>query len=257
MQNLFSLADKTAVITGSSRGIGRAIALAMAAAGARVVVSSRKKEACEEVAAEIRAGGGEAAVVPANVSDRAQIQALVQESIEAFGSVDIIVANAAANPVYGPMQDLDEAAFDKILDTNLKSSLWLAQESFPHMAERGGGCMIVISSITGMMGSRQLGAYAISKAADFQLVRNLALEWGDRDVRVNCVAPGLVKTDFARALWEDPRARAYVEKMTPLGRIGEPEDIAGVAVFLASPAAAFITGQTIVADGGAVVRDFV
>ncbi|MDX1568982.1 MAG: SDR family oxidoreductase [Xanthomonadales bacterium] len=253
---MFDLTGKTAVITGSSRGIGRAIALRMAEAGARVVVSSRKAEACEPVAAEIAEQGGEAVVIPCNVSHREEVLRLLEETGDKLGPIDILVANAAANPVYGPMAQLDNDAFDKILDTNTKSHVWMANAALPGMAERGGGSMILVSSIAGLSGSKNLGAYAISKAADFQVARNLAVEWGKQNIRVNCIAPGLIKTDFARALWENPQAVQYTEHMTPLARIGEPDDIAGVAVFLASDAAKFITGQAIVADGGISIRDF-
>lgn len=253
---LFSLDDKVCIVTGSSRGIGRSIAQRMAEAGAKVVVSSRKAEPCEAVAEEIRSAGGEATVIPCNVSYREEVLGLLEKTEAALGPVDILVANAAANPVYGPMAELEDDAFDKILETNLKSHVWMANAAFPGMAGRGGGTMIIVSSITGQFGSRNLGAYAISKAADFQVARNLAVEWGPRAIRVNCIAPGLVKTDFARALWDNPQAVQYINRMTPLGRIGEPDDIAGIAVFLAAPAARFITGQTIVADGGATIRDF-
>ena len=256
MTNPFSLAGKVAIVTGSSRGIGRAIAVQMAQAGAKVIVSSRKAESCQEVAEEIRAAGGEAEVIACNVSEKSQVEGLVDETIERLGCVDILVANAAANPVYGPMAEAPDAAIDKILDTNLKSHLWMAHHAFPRMVDRPGASMVIISSITGLFGNKNLGVYGISKAADFQVARNLAVEWGSKGIRVNCIAPGLVKTDFARALWENPKAVQYVNHMTPLGRMGDPDDIGGVAVFLASPAAAFITGQTIVADGGAMVRDF-
>lgn len=256
MNDLFDLSGRVCVVTGSSRGIGRAIALRMAQAGATVVVSSRKADACEPVAREITEAGGQAQVIACNVSMHEQVDALIDQTAERFGRVDVIVANAAANPVYGPMRELEDAAFDKILDTNLKSHLWLANKAFPAMAERGEGCMIIVSSITGMMGSKNLGAYAVSKAADFQIARNLAVEWGGSGIRINCIAPGLVKTDFARALWENPKAAQYIEQMTPLRRIGEPDEIAGAAVFLAAPAARFITGQTLAVDGGATIRDF-
>jgi len=255
MTEPFSLQDKVAVITGSSRGIGRAVAEAMAAAGAKVVISSRKREACEPVAAAIREAGGAAAVIPCNISDRAQLEALVAGAREAFGKIDILVLNAASNPVYGPMTEADDAAFDKVMGNNVRSHMTLAHMVLPEMAERGEGSVIIVSSIAGMRGSRNLGLYAISKAADFQLARNMAMEWSPKGVRINCIAPGLIRTDFARALWEDDKARAYVERLTPLRRLGEPEDIAGVAVFLAAPASRFITGQTIVADGGATIAD--
>lgn len=254
MNPMFDLNGRVAIVTGSSRGIGRSIAEQMALAGAKVIVSSRKADACEPVASGIRDAGGEARVIEANIAYRDQVEALVDATISAFGRVDILVANAAANPVYGPMAELTDDAFDKILDTNLKSHVWMANKAFPLMAD--GGSMTIVSSITGLFGNKSLGAYGISKAADFQVARNLAVEWGGQGIRVNCIAPGLIKTDFAKALWENPKAVDYVNSATPLGRIGDPDDISGVAVFLASPAAKFVTGQTIVADGGTMVRDF-
>lgn len=255
MSTLFSLKDKVAVITGSSRGIGRAIAEAMADAGAHVVISSRKKESCEPVAAAIRARGGSAVVIPCNISNPDELEKLVEETGKQLGSIDCLVLNAASNPVYGPMIDVSNDAFDKIMGNNVRANMQLAHLVLPDMAKKGDGSIVIISSIAGMAGSKNLGVYAISKAADSQLARNLAVEWSPKGIRANCIAPGLVKTDFAKALWDNPKTRAYVEKVTPLGHIGEPEDIAGVAVFLASRAARFITGQTIVADGGVTIAD--
>ena len=253
MATPFDLTDRVALVTGSSRGIGRAIASSMAALGAKVVVSSRKREACEEAAAAIRAGGGEVAVIPCNVSHKAEVEALVQGTIERFGGIDILVCNAAVNPAFGPLQQLSDEAFDKIMGANVKSNLWLCNRAMPIMAERGGGAVVLISSIAGLRGNDVIGAYGISKAADFALARNLAVEWGPRNVRVNCVAPGLIKTDFARALWEDAAALARRTAVTPLRRIGEPEEIGPIVAFLASPAASFITGAIIVADGGVTI----
>ena len=247
---MFDLTGKVAIVTGSSRGIGRAIAGAMAQAGASVVVSSRKADACEEAASEIREAGGTVKVLPCNVGDKQQLESLVRQTQEAFGGVDIVVCNAAANPSYGPMRELEDSAFDKIMTDNVQSNLWLANLVAPSMVERGGGSMILIASIAGLGGSRSLGAYAVSKAAQFQLARNLAVEWGRKGIRANCIAPGLVKTDFAKALWENEALRTAFEKKTPLGRLGEPEDIAGAAVFLASDAARYMTGQALVVDGG-------
>jgi NAD(P)-dependent dehydrogenase (short-subunit alcohol dehydrogenase family) len=251
--SLFDLAGKTAIVTGSSRGIGRATAVALARQGARVTVSSRKLDACEEVVGEIRAFGGTAIAVACNVGDKAQLEALVEASVAAHGPIDIAVGNAAVNPYYGPLSGVPDEAWDRIMASNVKSNLWLANLVAPGMAERGDGSIILISSIAGLRGSRMLGAYGVSKAADLQLVRNLALEWGKKGVRVNAVAPGLVKTDFAKALWDDPKVLAATLAASPLGRIGEPEDIAGAVVFLASAAARFVTGETIVIDGGATI----
>jgi NAD(P)-dependent dehydrogenase (short-subunit alcohol dehydrogenase family) len=249
----FRLDGKVAIITGSSRGIGRATALLMARLGAKVVVSSRKADACEEVAQAIAAEGGEAAVIPCNVAVKAEVDALVDGTLGRWGAIDILVCNAAANPAFGPLAELSDEAFDKIMATNVKSNLWLCNRVIPGMAERGGGAVVIVSSIAGIIASPMIGAYGMSKAADFALARTLAVEWSGKNIRVNCVAPGLVKTDFARALWEDEKRLAARNAMTPLRRIGEPEEIAPVAAFLASPAASFITGQTIVADGGVTV----
>ncbi len=249
----FDLTGKVAIVTGSSRGIGRSIAEHLAAAGARVVVSSRKAPACEEVAQAIRTAGGEAIAIPANIGDKGQLENLVKETRRHLDKVDVLVCNAASNPYYGPMAQMPDDAFNKILQNNVVSNHWLANLVLPEMAQRKDGTVIIVSSIGGFKGTGVLGAYAISKAADMQLARNLAVEWGRHNVRINCIAPGLVKTDFARALWENPETLRHYETLTPLGRIGEPDDIGGIAAFLASPAAGFITGQTIVADGGVTI----
>jgi NAD(P)-dependent dehydrogenase (short-subunit alcohol dehydrogenase family) len=249
----FDLTGKVAIVTGSSRGIGCSIAEHLAAAGARVVVSSRKAPACEEVAQSIRTAGGEAVAIPANIGDKAQLENLVNETRRHWGRIDVLVCNAASNPYYGPMAQMPDEAFNKILQNNVVSNHWLASLVLPEMAERKDGVVIIVSSIGGLKGTAVLGAYAISKAADMQLARNLAVEWGPHNIRVNCIAPGLVKTDFARALWENPEVLTKYETQTPLRRIGEPDDIGGIAVFLASRAGAFVTGQTIVADGGVTI----
>lgn len=247
---LIDLSGKVAVITGSSRGIGRSIAEAMARAGARVVISSRKREPCEAVAAGIRDAGGEAMVVPCNISERAQVDGLIDTTLATWGRVDILVCNAASNPYFGPLSGLPDETFAKIMHNNVLANLWLARRVAPGMSERRDGSILVISSIGGLRGDAWLGAYNMSKAADMQLVRNLSVELGPANIRVNGIAPGLIKTDFARALWENPELRAGIEARTPLGRIGEPDDISGLAAFLASSAASFITGQIMVVDGG-------
>ncbi len=250
--NLFDLTGKVAIVTGSSRGIGRAIAEAMADQGARVVISSRKAEACQEVADSINAkhGEGRAIVVPASISSKGQLQNMVDETRRQLGRIDVLVCNAASNPYYGPMSGISDDQFRKILENNVIANHWLIQMVAPEMIERREGSIIIVSSIGGLKASAVIGAYNISKAADFQLARNLAAEFGPHQVRVNCIAPGLIRTDFARALWENPQTLQMVTAHTPLQRIGEPHEIAGAAVFLASPASTFVTGQAIVVDGG-------
>jgi NAD(P)-dependent dehydrogenase (short-subunit alcohol dehydrogenase family) len=253
MANLFDLTGKTALITGSSRGIGRAIAERLAEHGANVVVSSRKLPACEEVVRQIQDRGGKAIAVACNVSKKEELQAAVTATRSAFGRIDVLVCNAAVNPHYGPSQEIPDTAFEKVMDSNVLSNHWLCQMVIPEMAERSDGSVIIVSSIGGLKGSSVLGAYAISKAADMQMARNLAVEWGPKNVRVNCIAPGLVRTDFARALWENPETYQRAVALYPLRRIGESDEIAGAAVFLASRAGSFVTGQTIVVDGGATI----
>jgi NAD(P)-dependent dehydrogenase (short-subunit alcohol dehydrogenase family) len=250
----FDLSGKAAVVTGSSRGIGKAIAEAFAAQGANVIVSSRKPDACHAVAAEINSRGqGRAASVPANIGIKADVEALIASSRSIFGHIDLLVCNAASNPYYGPMAGIADEQFERILRNNILSNHWLAQLVSPAMIERGNGSIILISSMGAFRGSNVIGAYNISKAADLQLARNLAVEYGPHNVRVNCIAPGLIRTDFARALWEDEANLARALNGTPLGRIGDPVDVAGVAVFLASNAARYVTGQVIIVDGGATV----
>lgn len=251
--SLFDLTDKVAIVTGSTKGIGRSIAEALARAGASVVISSRKADQCEKVAAAIKAEGFEATAIPCHIGKREDVENLVSETRKRYGRIDVLVCNAAVNPYYGPMSGLTDDAFAKVIDSNVRSNIWLCNLAIPEMAERRDGSVIIVSSIGGLRGSQQLGIYAISKAADFQLARNLAVEWGPKNVRVNCIAPGLVRTDFARALWENPEMLAKAEAMTPLRRIGEPDDIAGAAVFLASRAGNWTTGQVIVIDGGVTI----
>lgn len=249
----FDLSGMVALVTGSTRGIGKSIAEELARAGARVAVSSRKADACEQVRAEFERQGYEVLAQPCNVSRKEELQALVDATRERWGRIDIAVSNAASNPYYGPLADIPEDAFDKIFANNVKSVLWLAGMTLPGMADLGGGSYITVGSIGGIKANTVIGAYGMSKAADHMLVKNLAAEWGPKNVRVNAIAPGLIKTDFARALWEDDERRSAREAITPLRRLGEPKDIGAIAVFLASEAAAFITGQTIVADGGVTV----
>lgn len=253
IHQLFDLTGQVAVVTGSTKGIGKAIAIAFAEAGARVVISSRKEDQCNEVASAINASGGEAIAVPCNISHHDQLRALTDATLKKWDRIDVLVCNAAVNPYYGPLAEIPDDAYDKIMDTNVKSNLWLCNMVIPQMAERKDGAVIIVSSIGGLKGNDKLGAYGLSKAADMQLARNLAVEWGHANIRANCIAPGLVRTDFAKALWEDPKANAQAIASYPIGRLGEPQDIAGAALFLASPAGSFVTGHTLVVDGGSTI----
>ncbi|WP_421682191.1 SDR family oxidoreductase [Stutzerimonas urumqiensis] len=247
---LFDLTGKVALITGSTKGIGRAIAEEMARCGAKVVISSRKADACEQVAGELKAAGFEAIAVPCHVGRKEDLERLVETTLQTWGRIDVLVCNAATNPVYGPTREMTDEAWDKIMGTNVKGTFWLANLVLPQMAERGEGAVIMLSSIAGLRGNTTIGTYGVSKAAEAALARNLAAEWGPKGIRVNAIAPGLVRTDFAKALLDDPERVKRAAEKTPLRRIGEPIDIAGLAVFLAAPASAYITGQVIVADGG-------
>ncbi|WP_176590558.1 MULTISPECIES: SDR family NAD(P)-dependent oxidoreductase [Sphingobium] len=252
---MFDLAGKTAIVTGSSRGIGRAIAEAIVEHGGRVVISSRKEDACQAATAEIEArhGPGRAVSVPANVSSRDDLTRLVQRTREAFGRIDILVCNAASNPHYGPLTSISEEMFRKIFDNNVLSPLTLIGMVAPEMIERKAGSIILISSIGGLLSSTSIGAYNMSKAADLQMARNLAAEYGPSGVRVNAIAPGLIETDFASAIMNNEKALARFVDPVPLRRVGQPREIAGAALFLASDASSFVTGQTIVVDGGATI----
>lgn len=251
---MFDLTDKVAIVTGSSRGIGRAIAELFAQAGAKVVVSSRTEEACAQVVAAIKAAGGTAVAIPCHIGRREALQALVDQTLDLWGRIDVLVCNAAINPVYGPMAGISDEAFDKIMVTNVRSTLNLCNMVLPGMAERGAGSVILLSSIAGIRGSTDIGAYGVSKAAEAALARNLALEWGPKGIRVNAIAPGYIDTEIARTYWagfDDPAAeRGRAEALHPPRRIGRPEEVAMTAVFLASDEAPFINAETIMIDGG-------
>ncbi|WP_415235449.1 SDR family NAD(P)-dependent oxidoreductase [Sneathiella sp.] len=255
---MFDLTGKNVVITGSSKGIGKSIAHQMALAGAKVTISSRKADVCEEVAKEINASlpdgcAGSAIVIPVNINSKESLQNLVDEAHDKMGQIDVLVCNAALNPYFGPAMDCPDDAFDKIMSANIKSNHWLCNMVLPEMKARKDGAIIIVSSIGGLKGSAELGAYCISKAADMQLVRNLSVEHGPDNVRINAIAPGLIRTDFARALWENPEILKKATSRAPLKRIGEPEEIAGAAVFMASKAGSFMTGHTMVIDGGQTI----
>ena len=257
MSSLFDLTGKLAVITGSSKGIGRAMAEEMARHGATVVISSRKAGNCEIVAkkinVELAEEAGRAIAIPANVGDRNSVESLISEVKNKLGNIDILICNAAVNPAYGSMTDLEDSAFKKILDVNIMANHWLCQLVIPDMKRRKDGVIVIVSSIGGLKGHEKLGAYCISKAADLQLVRNLAAELGPFNIRVNSVSPGLVRTDFARALWENPNILEKRTRFDPLRRIGEPEELAGISVYLSSRAGSFTTGQNFIIDGGSTI----
>ncbi len=252
---LFDLTDKTAIVTGASRGIGEAIARRLAQHGARVVVSSRKPDACQAVADSINeAEGRQAAIaIGCNISHKEELQRLVDETKDRFGPADILVANAAVNPHYGPSAEMTDDQFDKILTCNVKATQWLSHMVLPGMRAKKDGAIIIISSVGGFVGSAEIGGYNISKAADLAIARNLAVEAGPDNIRVNCICPGVVKTRFAEALWKDPKIEKLMTQQLPLRRFGEVDDIAGAAVFLASPAGRWMTGQSMIIDGGTMV----
>ncbi len=255
MDNLFDLSGKTVLVTGSSRGIGKQIALQMALQGANVVISSRKAEACDRAAAEIAAqvsgsNGGSVTAIPGHIGFKDQLEDLVAQTNERVGEIDVLVCNAAVNPYYGPMAEISDSAFEKVLDCNIKSNHWLCQLVLPQMVKRNEGVIIMMSSIGGLYGHSTLGTYSLSKAADMQLARNIAIEYGPHNIRANAIAPGLIKTDFSKALWENEDALRATADTIALRRIGTPEEIAGAAVFLASAAGSYMTGQTLVIDGG-------
>ena len=252
--NQFDMTGKVAIITGSSRGIGKAIAEDFADHGAKVVITSRNLGPCQEVADAINARHpGAAIAVSSSLSSKESLAAMVDAGRAAFGPIDVLVCNAASNPHYGPMGTISDEQFRKTLDHNIVAQHWLVTMVAPEMRARRSGSIVLISSIGGLRGSPIIGVYAITKAADIQMAKNLAREFGPDNVRINCIAPGLVRTDFAKALWEDPENLKHSVSNASMGRIGEPHEIAGAAVFLASDASSFMTGQTIVVDGGVVV----
>jgi NAD(P)-dependent dehydrogenase (short-subunit alcohol dehydrogenase family) len=254
---LFDLSGKTALVTGSTKGIGKAIAMRLAEHGANVVICSRKEDACESVSREINQewakDGATAFPIPCNIQHKDQLQSLVDDTLERFGQIDILVCNAAVNPYFGPSIDTPDDAFDRTMESNIRSNFWLCNMVLPQMVEQKDGSITLISSIGGLRGRPQIGIYGISKAADMQIARNFAVEYGPDNIRVNCIAPGLVRTDFARALWENPEILKERTATTPLRRIGEPDEIAGAVVFLASRGGTFVTGETLVIDGGVTI----
>lgn len=253
MTNHFDLTGKVAVITGASRGIGQAIAEYYAQAGAKVVLSSRKQDGLDPVAEGIRANGGDALAVAAHNGDKSALQSLAQAALDAYGRVDILVNNAATNPHFGTLLDAEDSLWQKTIEVNLMGNVWLTQAVVPSMRANGGGKIINIASINGLRPGRMQGIYSMTKAALISLTQTLAMELAGDNIQVNAIAPGLVKTKFARVLWENDEILNEALRRTPAGRIGEPEDIAGIALFLASPASAFATGQVFVVDGGVTI----
>ncbi|MCH7882252.1 MAG: glucose 1-dehydrogenase [Proteobacteria bacterium] len=250
IQPLFQLNGKVALITGASKGIGEAMARGLAEFGAKVVVSSRKQEAVDAVAEAFRADGLEATGIAANMGTLDDIHALVDNTVETYGGLDIIINNAAANPVFGPIQNTDARAFDKIIAVNLKGPFELCKKAYPILKERGGGSIIHIGSIGGIRPEGGIGIYSVSKAAIHNLTQAMAQDWGADNIRVNAICPGLIKTRFSEALWSNDKILHRFLKHIPLGRAGTPDDVAGLAVFLASDAAAYCTGGMYMVDGG-------
>ena len=253
--SLFNLKNKSILITGSSKGIGKAIAYQCAEHGAKVIISSRKLDICEQTAVEIntKLGSEVAYAIPANISDDDQLENLVNETRKKIGKIDVLICNAATNPFMGSMLDMPIEKFDKVMHNNIRSNQILCNLVLPEMISKEDGSIIIISSIAAIKGSPILGAYNISKAADVMIVKNIAAEFGHKNIRANSIAPGLIKTDFAKALWENPDILKTVLSSTPMQRIGVPDEIAGVAVMLASEAGNYINGQTIVVDGGTTI----
>ena len=250
IQPLFQLDNKVAIVTGASKGIGEAMARGLAEFGAKVVISSRKQEAIDAVAESFKNDGLEAIAIAANMGNVEEAHALVDQTVDAYGGIDIIINNAAANPVFGPIQNTEERAFDKILDVNLKGPFELCKKAYPILKQRGGGSIINISSIGGLTPERGIGIYSVSKAGLINLTKAMAQDWGVDNIRVNAICPGLIKTKFSEALWgNEPILERFLQHI-PLNRVGTSDDIAGLAVYLASDAAAYCTGGVYLIDGG-------
>ena len=250
IQPLFQLDNKVAIVTGASKGIGEAMARGLAEFGAKVVVSSRKREAVDAVAESFQNDGLEAIAIAANMGNVEEAQTLIDQTVDAYGGIDIIINNAAANPVFGPIQNTEERAFDKILDVNLKGPFELCKKAYPILKQRGGGSIINISSIGGLTPERGIGIYSVSKAGLINLTKVMAQDWGADNIRVNAICPGLIKTKFSEALWgNEPILDRFLQQI-PLNRVGTSDDVAGLAVYLASDAAAYCTGGVYLIDGG-------
>ncbi len=250
IKNKFNLTGKVAIITGSSKGIGEAIARVFAENGATVVISSRKQEACDKVVETFKADGLKAIAIACHVGNADDRKALVEKTVTELGGVDILVNNAGTNPVFGPVEDASEAIFDQIMNVNVKAPWDLANQCLPVMKKRGGGSIINISSVEGELPEEGLGIYSVSKSAVTMLTKSQAKEWGKHGIRVNAICPGLIKTKFSAALWTNEQIMKQIKEASPMGRMGEPDEIAGIALLLASGAGSFLTGSIMVADGG-------
>ncbi len=253
MHELFTLKNKAIVITGSSRGIGKGMAKRFAEFGAKLIISSRKIDACKVVEEEIINNGGIAFSKECNISVKSQCDDLIDFCVEKFGRLDVLVCNAASNPYYGDLEKIPDELFDKIMNNNVKSNLWLCKKSIPFLKKQANSSIIIVSSIAGLQGVKNLGAYSISKTADIGLIRSLAVELGKFNININGLCPGIIKTDFAKELWENPEILKVVEEQAPLGRIGTVDEVTGAAILLASKAGCFITGQVITMDGGVTI----
>lgn len=253
MTSLFDVQGKVAIITGASRGIGLAIAKRYAEAGMKVVVSSRKQDSLAEVAAEIKAAGGEATGIAAHNGDKAALQALVAKTIEVYGGVDVLVNNAATNPHFGSMLEAEDSMWQKTLEVNIMGNIWLTQAAVKSMRERGGGKIINVASVNGLRPGNMQGVYSVTKAGVINLTQTLAMELAGDQIQVNAIAPGLVQTKFAQAIWDNETLLAHIVERTPMQRIGQPDEIAGIALYLAAPASNFTTGQVFVIDGGITI----
>ena len=249
----FDLSGKVAIVTGASKGIGECIARGLAEYGAKVIVSSRKQEAVDLVAESMNSEGYDALGIACNVGDKAQRENLIAKTREAFGGVDILVNNAATNPVFGKLAEAEESAFDKIIDVNLKACMMLSNLCFPIMKSRGGGAIVNIASVEGLRPSFGLGMYSISKAALIMLTKSQAKEWGRAGIRSNAICPGLIKTKFSAAIWQDEKTLNHIEQQLPSGRMAEPEEMVGLALYLASDAGSYSTGGVYTADGGYMI----